>query len=179
MSRLKTKDIIEIGAWLLFALLAYLFSLEFDKDIETYRFGAYVWPRTIIILIVIAALLQLYTTLRKAEHAADQQSAETDDDAQGAVKGWGSKLRIAAFLGLPFCYAALLESIGFYTLTPFFILGFLLLSGERRWPVLLGASIGIYAILLLCFARLFYINLPVGNWSPFYDFSNWLLVLIR
>ena len=44
---------------------------------------------------------------------------------------------------------------------------------------MLGVTLGIYAGLVLLFGRLLYINLPVGNWHPFYDISNWLLVVIR
>ena len=73
----------------------------------------------------------------------------------------------------------LLEPIGFYSVTPVFIFCFLLLAGEKSLVWAIGLTVGIYCLMLLFFARVFYLSLPVGNHSPFYDFSNWLLVFIR
>ena len=37
----------------------------------------------------------------------------------------------------------------------------------------------IWGVLTVLFTRFLYVGLPVGYWPGFYDFSNWLVVLIR
>ena len=179
----RVAQLAEAFVWLAFAGLAYLFSHDFDRGIEIYRFGADGWPRTIILLIAIAAVLQAVTVLRRPVATEEQATAagpstETEGE-QRPERGKFSRFRVAATLLLPIVYAGLLEPMGFYVLTPVFIALLLLLAGERRWKVVLGVTLGIYAGLVLLFGRLLYINLPVGNWHPFYDISNWLLVVIR
>lgn len=185
MNSAVARKVGEAGLWIAFAAIAYYFSFEFDKEVQIYRFGAAGWPRAVIVLIVIAALCQAATVLLAARRAAAE--ADRVPRERAAREGPGdeethdrlSGFRIAAILVLPLIYAGLMEQMGFYFLTPFFILAFLLLAGERRWQMLVGVSLGIYVFMVIVFGRFLYINLPVGNWHPFYDFSNWLLVLIR
>jgi hypothetical protein len=51
--------------------------------------------------------------------------------------------------------------------------------GMESWRVIFTTTIVAYSLLLLLFSKLLYIPLPTGNWPGFYDFSNWLLVLLR
>ena len=177
MTNGRTLKLAEVALWLAFAGTAYYFTFDFERGIEIYRFGAHGWPRVVIALIAIAALMQAFTVLRRPSAPVSDAAAEPGSDA--AEKGLAYKARVAATLLIPLVYAGLLERVGFYVLTPFFILAILLLAGERRWKTLIGVSLGIYAALVFFFGKLLYINLPVGNLHPFYDISNWLLVLIR
>ncbi len=183
----KTKGaIVEPIIWIVFAALAYYFSFNFEKEIEIYRYGASGWPRAIIVLIVIAAIFLFikrgshsgFHPEDKAQAIAHPQVTDETIDTE-SVRDGAYYLKVGATLLLPVVYAALLEKIGFYTLTPFFICGFLLLAGERRIKVLIAMSLGIYVLFVFIFGKLLYINLPIGTMRPFYDFSNWLLVLIR
>ena len=56
MGRLSPGQWFEAGIWVVIAGVAYGFSLQFDRDIEMYKFGAAGWPRLIILLIVLGAL---------------------------------------------------------------------------------------------------------------------------
>ncbi|MGI9435081.1 MAG: tripartite tricarboxylate transporter TctB family protein, partial [Geminicoccaceae bacterium] len=80
---------------------------------------------------------------------------------------------------IPLVYAWLLPRTGFYLTTPLFLITYLLYVGERRWLVILGATIVIFAVVNLIFTKLFYVALPVGNWPGFYDVNNWFLTVIR
>ena len=73
----RVAQLAEAALWLAFAGLAYLFSHDFDRGIEIYRFGADGWPRTIILLIAIAAVLQAVTVLRRPV-AVEEQAAAAD-----------------------------------------------------------------------------------------------------
>ncbi len=176
MSNISRGKMYESLAWILFAALAYYFSFGFEKEIEIYKFGASGWPRAIILLTIIAAVMMLFTGNRESAIAAAEGATEEEIKTKRTL---GNYLHTSAILAWPVLYAVLMEKIGFYTLTPFFIFGFLWLAGEHRLKILLMMSIGIYVFFVFVFGRLLYINLPVGTMHPFYDFSNWLLVIIR
>ena len=59
MGNLRTGHLVEGAIWLSLCLFLYTYSFEFDQSIEIYKFGASAWPRTIILLIAIAAIGQL------------------------------------------------------------------------------------------------------------------------
>jgi hypothetical protein len=173
MARLSRSQMIEAGFWLGFSVLAYAFSFDFDREIEIYRFGASGWPRAVILLIALAAIAQIVQALRDGAKGAAQMAEAVPQ------RRLEDNLRIAAVLGLPVLYAALLDVSGFYFTTPIFIVAYLWLNGERRLAWLIAVPLLLYAFLLTVFTRLLYIGLPIGYVRPFYDFSNWLLVLIK
>lgn len=178
MGSMNRGQIFELAFWTFFAVGAFAVSFDFDRDIEIYKFGASGWPRAIILFIVLAVLGQLYHDLR--ERGTQRQTKVSDDTKPAAVeRDTGYYLRVGAILLVPLIYAALLERVGFYFLTPVFIIAFLLIGGERRWGWIIGVTVFLYALYLLLFAKLLYVGLPTGNVHPFYDFSNWLLVKIR
>ena len=177
MARLSRSQILEAAFWIGFAGLAYGFSYSFDREIEIYRFGASGWPRVVILLIALAAVCQIFQSLRESGRKAGRTAVQMAEAVP--ERKLEDSLRVAAVLGLPVLYAALLDISGFYFTTPIFIAAYLWLNGERRLPWLIGVPVFIYAFLLTVFTKLLYIGLPIGYVRPFYDFSNWLLVLIK
>ncbi|MGI9488113.1 MAG: tripartite tricarboxylate transporter TctB family protein [Geminicoccaceae bacterium] len=156
----------ELGFWLALALIAFGLSFQFSGEVGTYQWGAASWPRAVILLMIIAALVNTW----RARPAADTFE-ETDEGGS-----------VFAYLGLfliPLVYAWLLPRTGFYVTTPFFLAVYLLYVGERRWPVILATVVVISLVINLIFTKLFYVALPVGNWPGFYDVNNWLLTVIR
>lgn len=172
----KRNVLFETALWILFAAIGYALSFEFDKDIEIYKFNATGWPRVVLILTVLAALGHLVTSWRDISAGASVVDEEQEPLGGGT---WGGRIRVISLLVLPLIYAYLLQDVGFYILTPFFILGLLLLAGERRIKYLLGITVVLYGFLLLIFARLLFLNLPIGTAEPFYSISNWWLEIIR
>ncbi len=170
-------QIFELVFWSLFALGAFALSFQFDRSIEIYAFGASGWPRAVIVLIVLAVIGQLIDDLKQRRAESGAKVASEGPAASG--RGGSYYARLFGIMGLPVGYAFLLEPIGFYTLTPFFIVGFLLLGGERRVKRIILVTVFLYAAFLFLFAKLLYVGLPTGNVHPFYDFSHWLLVRLR
>jgi len=176
--RMTKGELFEVAFWLVFAAGAFAFTFKFDQEIEIYKYGANGWPRVVIVLIALAAVGQLFHDVRV--RLARGASAETRSPAAtGARGGREYASRVGAILVTPFIFGFLLDPMGFYALAPFFIAAFLYIGGERRWARLVGISLFIYALAVLFFAKLLFVGLPKGNWQPFYDFSNWLLGLIR
>jgi hypothetical protein len=176
MGRLSPGQWFEIGIWLAVAGLAYAFSFEFDRDIEMYLFGASGWPRLIILLIALGALGQFLQDLRKAKekplYDPGYFSRFREHDPRFIV-------RMGVTLALPLIYASLLQGMGYYALTPFFLAGYLFLTGERRVKPLILVPLVLYGVITLLFTRVLYVGLPTGYWPGFYDFGNWVVVLLR
>jgi hypothetical protein len=168
----------ELAVWLVLGGGAYVLSFEFAEPVSTYRFGATGWPRAIVALILIVALVQFAMRLARALR---------DPDAEPSPRFWsqffssGARANIAVGLafGLPVLYVALLRGTGFYLTTPLFLMAYLYLLGERRWAYLVGVALVVYALMVLVFTTLLYVPLPVGNWPLFYDINNWLLEAYR
>jgi hypothetical protein len=157
----------ELAFWLALAFAAFALSFQFSGEIGTYQWGAASWPRAVILLMAIAALV----------HAFAPRPAP--DDSGGAET---ARAPIAPSLGLfliPLVYVWLLPRTGFYLTTPFFLIAYLLHVGERRWPAIALTVVIITALAYLVFAKLFYVALPVGHWPGFYEVNNWLLTAIR
>lgn len=113
MGNLRKGHLVEAGLWLGLCLFLYVFSFEFDKPIEIYKFGASAWPRTIILLMAIAALGQLYHQWKYGDQASSQMLSAAvddgpDDDEQIArhdtLKWYLSTLGL---LSIPFVYMRL------------------------------------------------------------------------
>ena len=179
MNRIPLKNLLEAGLWIGFAFIAYIYSFEFSRDVEGYRFGATGWPRTVLLLIVLATLAHLYQIYRDSALPAEDGNDGGVADDEAPPRTIAQRIHLVVMLALPVIYAFLLEPVGFYVLTPVFIFLLLWLSEERRWRFLIGISLGIYAILVLVFGKLLFLSLPVGTVQIFYDISNWLLTVIQ
>ncbi|OED36377.1 hypothetical protein AB833_27545 [Chromatiales bacterium (ex Bugula neritina AB1)] len=246
MNRLTTSHKIEVAFWLLLAGFFFYHSFEFNKEIEIYKYGATLWPRTILLLITLAAIGQFLDQRKNGDQAssntmaaAHEDSAQetefgglrwytntfillaipfaymnlsallslpviaallpegfnttlsVDDPNSGRVKiifaailfiaylaiGWRN--HVGAILALPILFATLMEDFGFYSLAPVFIIGIMILMGERRVSRMALVMPLIYGILLAFFVSLLYVGLPTGNVNPFYTFGNWIVTLLQ
>ena len=117
MGRLRPGHLVEAGFWLGLCLFLYVYSFEFDKNIEIYKFGASGWPRAIILLMAIAASGQLIHHYVKGDETSSQIiSAAVDDGSEEAaheahhetVKWY---LSTFALLAIPFIYMRVPEWI--------------------------------------------------------------------
>ena len=165
----KTSILLELGFWLLLALVAFILSFEFSGEPGTYKWGAASWPRAVILLMTITAIAHAVMRYRREDLAARAERADAATSLLGSS---------GLFL-IPLAYAWLLPHTGFYLTTPFFLILLLLYVGERRWQVILLTTLLIFTLINLIFAKLFFVALPIGNWPGFYDINNWFLTAIR
>ena len=86
MGKLRPGHLVEAAMWLGLCLILYIYSFEFDKNIEIYKFGATAWPRAIILLMAIAAIGQLIHHWIRGDEASSQIiSAAVDDGSEEAA----------------------------------------------------------------------------------------------
>lgn len=176
MGKLTAGQWVEIAIWLTVAGVAYGYSFEFDRDIEMYKFGASAWPRLIILFIFLAAVGQFLQDLR---HAQTSPLYDPGYFSKFSEHGPRFMIRMGLTLALPMIYAGLLQGMGYYFLTPFFLMFYLYLTGEHRLRMLILVPLVIYVGITLIFTRVLYIGLPTGYWPVFYDFGNWAVILLR
>lgn len=176
MGKLTAGQWVEIAIWLSLAGVAFAYSFEFDRDIEFYKFGASAWPRVIIAMIFLGAIGQFIQDILRSK--AD---ALYDPGYFSKFSEHGSAffIRMGLTLALPLVYAALLQGMGYYFLTPFFLAGYLYLTGVRRVKMLILVPLSIYAVITFIFTRILYVGLPIGYWPGFYEFGNWFVNTVR
>jgi hypothetical protein len=110
MGNLRIGHMVEAGLWLSLCLFLYIYSFEFDQPIEIYKFGASAWPRTIILLIAIAAVGQLYHHWKKGDETdSDMISSAVDDglnddDSETDHNSLRWYVSTFAILTIPFIY---------------------------------------------------------------------------
>ena len=178
MGRLNRSHMIEAAVWLAIVVVFFAYSFEFNQPIEIYKFGATAWPRTVLILLLIATLGNIYYQYRFGSAAQQGRVglAEADDDDVN----FGDRaflFKMLAILFVPFIFAILLKPVGIYASAPFFIAIIMWLFGERRWKAIVLMTLLIYLIFLGLFLVILNAPLPQGNTSPFYDYSAWILTM--
>ncbi|MFA9419116.1 MAG: tripartite tricarboxylate transporter TctB family protein [Gammaproteobacteria bacterium] len=86
MGNLRAGHLVEAGLWLALCLVLFIYSFEFNQNIEIYKFGASAWPRAIILLIAIAAVGQLYHHWKRGDESTSEViGAATDDGSEEAA----------------------------------------------------------------------------------------------
>lgn len=176
MGRLTKRHLVEAGIWLLIVAVFYAYSFEFNQVIEIYIFGATAWPRTVLFLLLLATLGNLYHQYKNGSDAQGGIFGASDDEGSEALfKDRATLIRMGVILLTPFLFAFLLRPVGIYFSAPFFIALVMILFGERRWKAILIMTVVIYVIFIGLFLVILNAQLPQGNVSPFYDFSAWML----
>jgi len=175
MGKFTKLHFVESAVWAALVVIFFLYSFEFDKDIEIYKFGATGWPRAVLGILVLVMIGNIW---HQANHGSDAQAGRvgvTDEDMHGAERTFESLVTIIAFLLLPLAYAWSLKPVGFYSATPFFIAAVIMLLGERNMKKVIAISAIIYSLLIGLFVLILNAPLPQGTVSPFYDFSAFML----
>jgi hypothetical protein len=175
MGNLKKSDLIEVAFWLLIAAIFFSVSFNFNQPIEIYKFGATGWPRVILILLGLAALGNLYHSLKNGSKIQIGRVGANEAPDQVHYSSAVDYLKTAWILLIPLLYAISLKPVGFYFGTPFFISLVMLAWGERRVKFILFNTLFIYSLLIILFMLILNAPLPQGNVSPFYDFSAFML----
>jgi hypothetical protein len=83
-------------------------------------------------------------------------------DAEAQKRG-GERIRFLAAFLLMVGYFFLLNIVGFVVLTPFFLVAFMILLGEKSWPWMIGLSLGMTALIVIAFTQAMYVPLPRGT----------------
>lgn len=124
--------------------------------------GAEQWPQILLILLMIAIAYNIYKYFKK--NKKEEIAAAFSGFFPGVVRFGKSKL----FFGMVImvAMALLYEPLGFLVSTLLFLIGYGILLGERRLPVLILSSVVIMLLLYIGFSVFLGVLLPRG-YIPF------------
>jgi len=158
------KGEITICGVVFFASL-YLYTIAASyKGHEIYgKLGPGFWPKFILITMMVMSLWIAVDAFRARKKAGG-------DKPGAAAKSAVSRIHFFLALTLIIAYLVLLNVAGFIALTPFFLIAFMVLLGEKSWPWMIGLSIGMTVLIVIAFTQAMYVPLPRGI-GFFRDFS--------
>ena len=110
MGKLRIGHLVEAGIWLTLCLVLFIYTFDFNQEIEIYKFGASSWPRAILLLMAVAAIGQLiHHWARGDESTSDMIDKANDDGSEDAAEeahhsDFKWYLSTFGLLVLPFAY---------------------------------------------------------------------------
>jgi len=146
MTRDRLSALILLGLSIGYGVLA--FRIKLFPGSEFQLFTARTMPVGLAVAGSVISFLMLVLPSRTAGEEA-------------TLKGlsWG---KVAALCGLMLFYGATITRLGFLTSTWLFLVGGILLLGERRWAVILGLSVAVAAGFWVLLSKLLGIYLEPG-----------------
>ena len=155
-------------------------ALHFGFTPRGDRPGPDVWPRAIIVLVIITCAIRIVTLIRRP--AGEERgvldeviagAAPESDRAAAPVRTY--PLLLAAGIGLTIAYVALLGTLGFFVDTVLYIAVMIRAGRYRRWSVIATTAVGGALVFMFVFMKVVYLSLPLGT-APFIAVS---LALMR
>jgi len=145
------------------------------------RPGPDVWPRAILVLIVVTCLLRIVALLRRPlgqDPVALRDVLEPPTDVAGSeAAARRYPLLLLTGVGLTILYVALLGTLGFFIDTTLYIAALIRTGRYRRWPVIIAVAFGGALAFMFVFMRIVYLSLPIGV-APFATVSLLLMRLM-
>jgi putative tricarboxylic transport membrane protein len=138
-----------IGVGLLgFALLYYQQSFSIVRGFASDRLGPAFFPRMLALALAVLSLTLIIRAL-----------AGRSDPSRPPQMRVGV---FAAVIALLVVYAVLMPAVGFLIATPVLLGAVIWLLGLRHWATLIGAALGVTAVLYVAFGRALHVLLPMG-----------------
>jgi putative tricarboxylic transport membrane protein len=145
------------------SLFLYFESMKFE-GLEIYgKLGPAYWPKFLLICLMSLSVLVAVDAFRERKKK-DSEKKETSEPDSG-------KVRFFFAIGFILFYFILMQIFGFIILTPFFMIAFMYLLGERKKIWIFGVSIGMTVLIVYAFTKTMYVPLPRGEWI-FLKFSH-------
>jgi putative tricarboxylic transport membrane protein len=143
----------------------YLYTIAAHyKGHEIYgKLGPGFWPKFVLVAMMVLSLWVAFDAFRARKKVAEKKSHE-------APKSTVGRIRMLSALSLIITYFILMNVVGFILLTPFFLIAFMVLLGEKSWPWMFGLSIGMTILIIIAFTQAMYVPLPRGV-GIFHNFS--------
>lgn len=163
------------------AVLSYN-ALHFEYTPRGDRPGPDVWPRAILVLLIVACVVRIVAVLRRPTAAepvmlqdviADALPADSADNAPAAR--YPSLLLTG--VALTIAYVALLGTLGFFIDTVLYVAALTRTGRYRRWPVIVAVAIAGALVFMFIFMKVVYLSLPIGS-PPFSTVSLLLMQLM-
>ncbi len=168
---------------------AYLYrgAGQFAQIARPGELGPDVWPRAILILLIVVCAGAILRGLVVAQPKASATSGDVADDAaagdasdaaDGAEdRATANTYRLLAAVGLSGAYVAGLEWLGFFVATALYLGLFMVLGRYRRAGVIASTSVLGSLAFVFVFMKIVYVSLPLGV-GPFQALSIAILAAL-
>jgi putative tricarboxylic transport membrane protein len=156
-------EIITTAVVFLGSLYLYFEAIKFEGHEVYGKLGPAYWPKFLLICLMALSVLVAVDAFRERK----KRTSGKEETSKGDI----GKVRFFLAIGLIVLYFILMQIFGFILLTPFFLIAFMTLLGERKKTWILGISIGITILIVWVFTKAMYVPLPRGQWI-FLDFSH-------
>lgn len=156
-------EIITSAVIFLGSLFLYIESTKFEGHEVYGKLGPAYWPKFLLICLMGLSLWIALDAFRQRKKADLLEKKTIPFDS--------GKVRLLIAVGLIVCYFILMQVFGFIILTPFFLVAFMWLLGERSKIWMIGIPIGLTLLIVWVFTKAMYVPLPRGQWI-FLDFSH-------
>jgi len=156
-------EIITSAVIFLGSLALYFESMKFEGHEVYGKLGPAYWPRFLLFCLMGLSILVAIDAFRQSKKTAPEEKKASPPDT--------GKMRLLLAMGLIALYFVLLQVFGFIILTPFFLVAFMVLLGEKSKVWLLGVPVGLTILIVWAFTKAMYVPLPRGQWI-FLDFSH-------
>lgn len=143
--------------WLLFVLLAGIYTFDFDDPLPVYEWGPAHWPRVVLVGMFMASSWLIFIGIRRERHKKSQTK-----DTDAVDMPMSIRVRMLLVFSVPVLYAFLIHKMGFLLITPFFLFGYMWLMGVKRLRTLIIMTVSIYAGIVIIFVKLIFTYLPPG-----------------
>ncbi len=145
------------------SLYLYFESMKFE-GLDVYgKLGPAYWPKFLLICMMALSLLVAVDAFRERKKKSSEKEETSKVDS--------GKVRFLFAIGFIVLYLILMQKLGFILLTPFFMIAFMYLLGERNKIWIFSVSIGITVIIVFAFTKAMYVPLPRGQ-GIFLKFSQ-------
>ncbi len=185
MDRLKAQ----VPYVVVLLISGYLFyrSTQFGFDAPGGRIGPDVWPKAILGLAMLTCAFEIVKNLLLSggrhetpgvlESIVEEAPAEqtpVDDAQQSPAQRRAFPHLLISGTVMTVAYAALIDTLGFFTCTVLFLAGFTWVGRYRRPGVILAASLIGGLVFMFVFMKIVYVSLPLGI-GPFGQVSILLM----
>lgn len=145
------------------SLFLYFESMKFE-GLDVYgKLGPAYWPKFLLICMMALSFLVAVDAFRERKKKPSEKEEISTVDS--------GKVRFFLGIGFIVLYLILMQELGFILLTPFFMIAFMYLLGERKKIWIFSVSIGITVIIVFAFTKAMYVPLPRGQ-GIFLKFSQ-------
>jgi putative tricarboxylic transport membrane protein len=151
-------------------------ALHFGYTPRGDRPGPDVWPRAILLLLVVACVVRIVGVLRRPsapepvmlqDVIADALPGDAHDEPKPSPR---YPALLLTGIALTIGYVALLGTLGFFIDTVLYIAALTWTGRYRRWPVIAAVAVAGALVFMFIFMKVVYLSLPIGR-PPFASVS--------
>lgn len=119
------------------------------------RMGPEYWPRILLVVIMVLSVFIAFTTAFQVKRGEAAPGFQAKYDKH--------TVRLFAAMGLIVFYLIGMRYFGFLTLTPFVMVAFMVLLGERSKFWMISLAVTLPFLIIILFTKVMYVPLPRGT----------------